>query len=110
MPDSTTKISTQRIHSKKKDSLRRSDLVDEKSLQDYRLVAGGKLRLKLHEGLWTLYAGANPVESHEDETVARDRYQYLMENKIAVGLLVGNAQGRENLGGFSGAGVLLRLD
>jgi hypothetical protein len=104
-----TKIQTQWWANSSKDSkatrLKRSDQVDQESREMYTYTIGGRLSFKekFDGSCWQITTGAKVLETFESEEAGVDRYHKLLLNKIAVGMILGHAYMRENIGGFNSA-------
>lgn len=84
----------------------RAECVDKESRDMYQRTCGGRLSFKeKYDGsCWQIIVGAEVIATFETEESGIDEYHLLLNNKIAVGLILGHANMRENVGGFSGAG------
>lgn len=83
--------------------VKRVDCVDKKSQEMYAYTTGGRLRFKekFDGSCWQITTGAKVLETFKSEEEGIDRYHELLLNKIAVGLILGHAYMRENIGGFN---------
>ena len=103
-----TKINTQwwaSAGADKSTRVKRSECIDQESREMYEYTAGGRLSFKekFDWSCWQITSGAKVLETFESEEAGVDRYHELLLNKIAVGIILGHAYMRENIGGFSGA-------